>query len=64
MLYIFPLIIIAGLLRHIVHECGHMLTAIILGEKIVKVQWFTYHGGTNSLFCSCFRKFKIGSERC
>lgn len=50
MLYIFPLIIIAGLLQHIVHECGHMLTAIILGEKIVKVQWFTYHGGTRVFY--------------
>ena len=50
MLYIFPLIIITGLLQHIAHECGHMLTAIILGEKIVKVQWFTYHGGTRIFY--------------
>lgn len=50
MLYIFPLIIISGLLQHVVHECGHMLTAIILGGKIVKVQWFTYHGGTRVFY--------------
>lgn len=50
MVYIFISIIISGLLQHIVHECGHMLTAIILGEKIVKVQWFTYHGGTRVFY--------------
>ena len=50
MVYIFFSIIISGLLQHIVHECGHMLTAIILGEKIVKVQWFTYHGGTRVFY--------------
>lgn len=44
------LIIIAGLLQHIVHECGHMLAAIILGEKIAKVQWLTYHGGTRVFY--------------
>lgn len=50
MVYIYFLIIIAGLLQHIVHECGHMLAAIILGEKIVKVQWLTYHGGTRVFY--------------
>ena len=50
MVYIFFSIIISGLLQHIVHECGHMLTAIILSEKIVKVQWFTYHGGTRVFY--------------
>lgn len=50
MVYIFISIIISGLLQHIVHECGHMLAAIILGEKIVKVQWFTYHGGTRVFY--------------
>lgn len=44
------LIIISGLLQHIVHECGHMLAAKIVGEKIVKVQWFTYRGGTRVFY--------------
>lgn len=44
------LIIFSGLLQHIVHECGHMLVAKVLGEKIVKVQWFTYHGGTRVFY--------------
>lgn len=44
------LIIILGLLQHIVHECGHMLAAKIMGEKVVKVQWFTYHGGTRVFY--------------
>ena len=49
LIFIF-LIIISGLLQHFVHECGHMLAAKILGEKIVKVQWFTYHGGTRVFY--------------
>lgn len=49
-LIIIPIAIVAGLISHIVHEFGHMLAAIISGEKIVKVQWLTYHGGTRVFY--------------
>lgn len=50
MLIIIPMTIVAGLIYHIVHECGHMLAAVISGEKIVKVQWLTYHGGSRVFY--------------
>lgn len=43
---IFCLCVIAVLLQHIVHECAHVCAAKLLGEKVKKIQWFTYHGGT------------------
>ncbi|MBP3918531.1 MAG: M50 family metallopeptidase [Clostridia bacterium] len=48
--FIFLLIIFTGLLQHILHECGHMLAAILLGEKIAKVEWLKYHGGTRVFY--------------
>lgn len=42
-------IILACLLTHIVHECGHMLFAKISGEKIIKTEWFK-NGGTRVFY--------------
>lgn len=43
---IFCLCVIAVFLQHIVHECAHVCVAKLLGEKVKKIQWFTYYGGT------------------
>lgn len=42
----FAFVFISAILVHVVHECGHMIAAKAFGEKIIRVQWFTYHGGT------------------
>lgn len=46
----FILCVITGFLQHIVHECAHVFVAKLLGEKIKKIQWLTYHGGTRVFF--------------
>ena len=46
----FILCVIAGYLQHIVHECAHVFAAELLGEKVRKIHWFTYHGGTRVYF--------------
>lgn len=43
---IFCLCVLAVCLQHIVHECAHVCVARILGEKVKKIQWLTYYGGT------------------
>ena len=42
--------IIAICIQHIIHEYAHVLTAKIFGEKVLKVQWLTYHGGTRVFY--------------
>lgn len=43
---IFCLCVLAVCLQHIVHECAHVCVAKLLGEKVKKIQWLTYYGGT------------------
>lgn len=47
-------IIIIGLfsvaLQHVVHEFSHAVAAHLLGEKVVRIQWLTYQGGTRVFF--------------
>lgn len=33
-------------LQHVIHEYAHVFSAKLLGEKVIKIQWLTYHGGT------------------
>lgn len=43
---IFSLCVIAVLIQHIIHEYAHVAAIKICGEKVKKIQWFTYYGGT------------------
>jgi len=42
--------LIAICFQHIIHEYAHVLVANLLGEKVVKIQWLTYQGGTRVFY--------------
>lgn len=42
--------LIALFLQHSIHEYSHVLVAKLLGEKVIKIQWLTYHGGTRVFY--------------
>lgn len=43
--------LITGLyLQHLLHEYSHVLVANLLGEKVLKIHWLTYHGGTRVFY--------------
>jgi hypothetical protein len=37
-------------LQHPIHEYAHAVTAKLLGEKVVQIQWLTYFGGTRVFY--------------
>ncbi|MBQ8195617.1 MAG: hypothetical protein IJZ47_09655 [Oscillospiraceae bacterium] len=43
-------IIICAVLQHITHELSHVLAAVMCREKITRIQWLTYNGGTKVFF--------------
>ncbi|WP_426348580.1 M50 family metallopeptidase [Alloiococcus sp. CFN-8] len=43
-------LLIALGLQHIIHEFSHVLAAKLLGEKVIKIQWLTYKGGTRVFY--------------
>lgn len=43
-------LIISCILQHISHELFHVIAGKKLGLSLVKIQWFTYHGGTKVYF--------------
>ena len=47
---ILTFLLIALCLQHIVHEYSHVLVAKLLGEKVIKIHWLTYHGGTRVFY--------------
>lgn len=42
--------IVSALLQHISHEMLHVIVGKYNGLKLIKIQWFTYHGGTKVFF--------------
>ena len=42
--------LVALCFQHIIHEYSHVLTAAIFKEKVSRIQWFTYHGGTRVFY--------------
>ena len=42
--------IVSTLLQHISHEMLHVIVGKYNGLKLIKIQWFTYHGGTKVFF--------------
>lgn len=47
---ILPFLLIALCLQHLIHEYSHALVANLLGEKVSKIQWFTYRVGTRVFY--------------
>lgn len=47
---IFAFLIIGLYLQHLIHEYSHALVANLLGEKVLKIHWFTYRGGTRVFY--------------
>lgn len=43
-------IIACAALQHITHELSHVLAAVICREKVTRIQWLTYNGGTKVFF--------------
>ena len=46
--FIFALISLC--LQHPLHEYAHVIVAKLLGEKVIRIQWLTYHGGTRVFY--------------
>lgn len=42
--------LLASCLQHLIHEFSHVLAAMITGEKVTHIQWFTYHGGSRVFY--------------
>ncbi len=40
----------ALIFQHLIHELSHVLAARLCGEKVIRVQWLTYHGGTRVFY--------------
>ena len=41
---------ICALIQHVSHEMLHVIVGKLNGLKLIKIQWFTYHGGTKVFF--------------
>ena len=41
---------IALCFQHIIHEYSHVIAAAIFKEKVSRIQWLTYHGGTRVFY--------------
>ena len=41
---------ISAVIQHVSHEMLHVIVGKLNGLKLVKIQWFTYHGGTKVFF--------------
>lgn len=43
-------LLVSCVLQHVSHELLHVFVGKKLGLSIIKIQWFTYHGGTKVFF--------------
>jgi hypothetical protein len=49
-LIVFGFLIVALCIQHPIHEFSHVIAARLCGEKITRIQWLTYNGGTRVLY--------------
>ena len=47
---VIALSLIALCVQHIIHEYAHVLAALLFGERVSRIQWLTYHGGTRVFY--------------
>ena len=40
----------AGFLQHVTHELCHIIAGKLVGLELVRVEWFSHHGGTKVVF--------------
>ncbi len=41
---------VALCIQHLIHEFSHLIAARLCGEKVIRIQWLTYHGGTRVFY--------------